>query len=72
MDRKKPGQGILPLINIESAHAFEDAFVVLVDFGEREFTNYVSCKPVNEQERVFNVIALFKAVLERYSDVVNE
>jgi len=57
---KKPGTGILPRIHAKYAATFEDAFVVLVEFGEQTFVHYTSQRPAKEQQDIFDVFALFR------------
>ena len=61
--RKGIGNGILPRIHQKQAASFEDAFVVLCDFGDQTFTHYMSQKSAVEQQDVFDVFTFFKKVI---------
>jgi hypothetical protein len=58
--RKAVGSGMVPHIHQKQAQLFEDAFVVLCDFGEQTFAHYVSQKNPREQQEIFDVFRLFK------------
>lgn len=62
--RKGVGEGILPKINSKAASAFEDAFMVLFEFGEPTFRHYVSQQPAHVQQDIFDVFRLFKLCIE--------
>lgn len=61
--RKGIGRGILPRIHQKQAASFEDAFVVLCDFGDQTFTHFVSQKSAGEQQDIFDVFTFFKKVI---------
>ena len=60
MINKKPGTGILPRIHAKYAASFEDAFVILIEFGEQTFKHYVSLRPHREQQDIYDTMALFR------------
>ena len=66
--RKGIGEGILPRIDTKRASAFEDAFVVLLEFGEGTFRHYVSQQPAHIQEEIFDVFRLFRLSIENGLD----
>jgi len=63
-DRVGVGEGILPRIHAKSARAFEDAFIVLIEFGEQTFKHYVSQQPPKVQQEIFDVFELFALVIK--------
>jgi len=65
---KKPGTGVLPRIHAKYASSFEEAFVILCDFGEQTFIHYVSQRPAKEQQDIYDTFELFrKAIVEELS-----
>jgi len=65
---KKPGKGILPRIHAKYASTFEDAFVILADFGEQTFVHYVSRRPPKEQQDIYDTFKLFGKVIKEALD----
>jgi hypothetical protein len=66
--RKGVGEGILPRIDSKVAAYFEDAFMVLLEFGEVTFRHYVSQQPPHVQQEIFDVFRLFKMSIENELD----
>jgi len=65
---KKPGTGIIPRIHAKYASSFEEAFVILADFGEQTFIHYVSQRPAKEQQDIYDTFMLFqKEIIEELS-----
>jgi len=62
--RTKVGDGILPRIHAKSAAEFEDAFMILIEFGEQTFRHYVSGKSAKVQQEIFDVFRLFTLKIE--------
>jgi len=68
--RASVGEGILPRIHAKSASAFEDAFLILIEFGEQTFKHYVSLQPYKTQQEIYNVFRLFALkIRERCGDI---
>lgn len=63
-NRKSVGDGLLPVINKKSANSFEEAFVVLVEFGEQTFKHYVSQQTPKVQQEIYDVFRLFRLALQ--------
>lgn len=66
--RTDVGKGIIPRVYQKPALLFEDAFVVLCDFGDQTFTHYVSQKNHREQQEIFDMFMLLrKKILAHFS-----